>query len=96
MQGVGASVVLFVDDSLSNVVLMGLNVAPASLCLREVCGQCLMQGWSTAGAVQAERVDMLVVMLTALLRRWVEGDEAGFHVCGSLPPLPACPLSLSP
>jgi len=31
-------------------------------------------------ALQAERVDTLVVMLTALLRRWVEGDEEGFLV----------------
>lgn len=29
---------------------------------------------------QAKRVETLVVMLTALLRRWVEGDEQGFKV----------------
>jgi len=30
-------------------------------------------------AAQEERAQMLTVMLTALLRRWVEGDEAGFR-----------------
>ena len=29
---------------------------------------------------QAKRVETLVVMLNALLRRWVEGDEQGFKV----------------
>lgn len=31
-------------------------------------------------AIQAERVDLLAVLLNALLRRWVEGDEEGFLV----------------
>lgn len=31
-------------------------------------------------AIQAERVELLAVLLTALLRRWVEGDEEGFLV----------------
>ena len=30
--------------------------------------------------IQAERVDLLAILLTALLRRWVEGDEEGFLV----------------
>lgn len=34
--------------------------------------------------IQAERVDLLAILLTALLRRWVEGDEEGFLV--RLPP----------
>lgn len=31
-------------------------------------------------AIQAERVELLALLLTALLRRWVEGDEEGFLV----------------
>ena len=30
--------------------------------------------------IQAERVELLAILLAALLRRWVEGDEDGFMV----------------
>jgi hypothetical protein len=30
--------------------------------------------------MQAVRIEELTTMLTALLRRWVEGDEEGFQV----------------
>lgn len=36
-----------------------------------------------SAALQAARVEALVVMLNALLRRWVEGDEQGFKVCNT-------------
>ena len=39
---------------------------------------------------QAKRVETLVVMLTALLRRWVEGDEQGFKVPAQNTAWPAC------
>ena len=36
------------------------------------------------GDVQVVRMERLTIMLKALLRRWVEGDQLGFTVSNSL------------